>query len=284
MSTTNQKSTSPYGNLKPAPMISVQSNYAEIFNVIPPTIDASKPIGLAGFLLVCTGKKIEFPFPNAVYKRNTHVFQNSHVFRRVFDFKIDGLKVEGNNSYPKKALLWICPPGTTFTKEDCKYLMDEYFNLCKDVGTILEEIVPSFDPSTGYHEADHWEKHLSIEDMNHICEWSYLKDAFGTLTSFFKSSRNNLYSYIKPGIASTKFFQTFDINDEKQVLPEDIVNLACDPIVTPTSTPVRKTLLRLMWSRMSLRARYVLSLPLVFLSFLNTYKLITMFEPIPPTS
>ena len=162
--------------------------------------------------------------------------------------------------------------------------MDEYFNLCKDVGTILEEIVPSFDPSTGYHEADHWEKHLSIEDMNHICEWSYLKDAFGTLTSFFKSSRNNLYSYIKPGIASTKFFQTFDINDEKQVLPEDIVNLACDPIVTPTSTPVRKTLLRLMWSRMSLRARYVLSLPLVFLSFLNTYKLITMFEPIPPTS
>jgi len=136
--------------------------------------------------------------------------------------------------------------------------MDEYVNLCKDVGTIVEEIIPSFDSSTGYHEADHWEKHLSIDDMNHICEWSYLKDAFGTLTSFFKSSRNNLYSYIKPGIASTKFFQTFDINDEKHVLPEDIVrmqpfpppmatnvvecsaNLACDPIVTPTSTPVRK--------------------------------------------
>jgi hypothetical protein len=49
-----------------------------------------------------------------------------------------------------------------------------------------------------------------------------------------------LYSYIKPGIASTKFFQTFDINDEQLVLPEDIVNLACDPIVTPASTPVRK--------------------------------------------
>jgi len=102
MSTTNQKSTSPYGNLKPAPVISVQSNYAEIFNVVPPTIDASKPIGLAGFLLVCTGKKIEYPFTNAVFKRNTHVFQNSHVFRRVFDFKIDGMKVEGKNSYPKK--------------------------------------------------------------------------------------------------------------------------------------------------------------------------------------
>ena len=177
--------------------------------------------------------------------------------RRVFDFKLDGIKVEGNNSYPKKALLWICPPGTTFTKEDCKYLMDEYFNLCKDVGTILEAIVPSFDSSTGYHEADHWGKHLDLDDLHQVFNLSYLKPSFGDLATFFKSSRNYLYSYIKHGVALKEFFQTFDINDAKYLLPEDIssiqtfppqmaneavdntANDACDAVVTPTSTPVR---------------------------------------------
>jgi hypothetical protein len=105
MSTGQQKTASPYGNLKPSPLISIQTIYAEIYNIIPRTIDPSKPIGLDGFLLVCTGKRIEWPFPQAIFRKNVHVLSTSHVMRHVFDLKLDGIKVEGNNSYPKRALL-----------------------------------------------------------------------------------------------------------------------------------------------------------------------------------
>jgi hypothetical protein len=135
--------------------------------------------------------------------------------------------------------------------------LGEYFALCKEAGTILADIVPSFDSTTGYHEADHWQKYLDLDDLNQVFNLSYLKPSFGDQATFFKSSRNNLYSYIQHGGTSKQFFQTFDINDAKYLLPEDIptvqtipppmankavdntANVACDAVVTPTSTPVR---------------------------------------------
>ena len=139
------------------------------------------------FLLVCTGKRIEWPFTQAIFRKNVHVLSTSHVMRHVFDLKLDGIKVEGNNSYPKRALLWISPAGVTFTQEDCEYLMGEYFALCKEAGTILADIVPSFDSTTGYHEADHWQKYLDLDDLNQVFNLSYLKPSFGDQATFFKS-------------------------------------------------------------------------------------------------
>jgi hypothetical protein len=112
--------------------------------------------------------------------------------------------------------------------------LGEYFALCKEAGTILADIVPSFDSTTGYHEADHWQKYLDLDDLNQVFNLSYLKPFFGDQATFFKSSRNNLYSYIQHGGTSKQFFQTFDINDAKYLLPEDIPTVQTIPPQWPT--------------------------------------------------
>jgi hypothetical protein len=161
----------------------------------------------------------------AIYRRNPQVLSNCHVLRTVFDFKIDGIKQEGNKSYPKKALVWICPPGVVFTKDDCVFLMKEYFSLCQRAGTIISKVLPSFDYENGYHVSSHWMKHLSLDDLEQVFQLSHFRDLAVGLTTFFKLSKNNLYSYIQEGAASKEFFERFRINKGKYLLPQDITRV-----------------------------------------------------------
>lgn len=179
-----------------------------------------------------------------VYKRNALVLSNSHVLRHVFDFTIDGVKQEGNKSYCKKALIWIAPQNMVFSKENCIFLMEEYFSLCQQAGTIIETNRPSFNDNTDYHEASHWMKYASVIDLVKIFEISQVSQAFPNLTTFFKSSKNNLYSCIQEGLAKMEFFRMFDLKDCKYLLPEDITRIQTffpdsidAPVVTPVATP-----------------------------------------------
>ena len=97
------------------------------------------------------------------------------------------LKVGWNQGRRQQQLPQKSPAGVTFTQENCEYLMGEYFALCKEAGTILADIVPSFDSTTGYHEADHWQKYLDLDDLNQVFNLSYLKPSFGDQATFFKS-------------------------------------------------------------------------------------------------
>jgi hypothetical protein len=92
--------------------------------------------------------------------------------------------------------------------------MGEYFGLCKEAETVVCDIVPSFDSTTGYHVADQWQKHLDLDDLNQFVNLSYLR---------------NIYSYSQRGVASTQFFQTFEINDAKYLLPEEIPSIQTFP-------------------------------------------------------
>jgi hypothetical protein len=88
--------------MKPPPLTSESKNYAEIFNIVPTKIDQDEPFGLAVFILVCSGKSIEYPFPQAVYNRTPGVLAESHVLRYVFDFKVDGIKQEAKKATSRK--------------------------------------------------------------------------------------------------------------------------------------------------------------------------------------
>ena len=138
------------------------------------------------------------------------------------DFKIDGIKQEVNKSYPKKALLWICPHDVVFTKHDCVFLMKEYFSLCQNAGTIMGKVLPSFDNEQGYHVSSNWMKYLTVEDLEKVFQISHLNELAVGLTTFFKLSKNNLYSYIEEGAGTKDFFEKFKINEDKYLLPNDI--------------------------------------------------------------
>jgi hypothetical protein len=80
----------------------VSTNFAETSDIVPDTIDEDQPFGLAGFILVTTGKKIKYLFPKAVYERNTQVPSHSHVLRNVFAFKIDGISRKATKDTPRR--------------------------------------------------------------------------------------------------------------------------------------------------------------------------------------
>jgi hypothetical protein len=81
---------------------------------------------------------------------------------------------------------FILERSIRLNKENCIFIMEEYFSLCIKAGTIMQQNRPSFDDNTDYHQESHWMKFTSIDDLMKIFEISPLKLAYPNLTTFFK--------------------------------------------------------------------------------------------------
>jgi hypothetical protein len=174
-------------------------NFYQMINIVPNVFDASNSVGMAGLILVASGSVIEFPFPQAVYKRNMEVLDHSHVIQHVFNFSIDGVVQPGHKTpYTKKALIWIAPAGKSFTQMNCNYLAEEYFQLCKVAGHIKEVQMPDLHPTESYTKDAFWSKFVDIKDFTIMFEKSEYKKNMRGVTSFLRSGINNLYSFAEP--------------------------------------------------------------------------------------
>jgi hypothetical protein len=97
--------------------------------------------------------------------------------------------------YPRKALIWVqYAKNEPLTEEDCKLTYDMWMDYLVKNDYMTEKQKPPLHPVHGYTLAKTWSEYLPVADFELLFEKSHLSEGYTNLKSFFRHSKNNLYS------------------------------------------------------------------------------------------
>jgi hypothetical protein len=175
---------------------------ARIIHVLPTPVDtnANAENIISGLIMVVTGTN-EFPFFQPHIQKDQRAFVTQHVTPWAFDFKPDGKNIIKNNKgFPRKALIWVqYPNNPTLTEEDCKTQYDLWMQFLIDTGYMTENQKPPLHEVDGYKVVKTWSEYLSEADIKLLYIKSHLSERYSNMKSFFRHSKNNLYSVYPVG-------------------------------------------------------------------------------------
>jgi hypothetical protein len=175
---------------------------ARIIHVLPTPVDtnANAENIISGLIMVVTGTN-EFPFFQPHIQKDQRAFVTQHVTPWAFDFKPDGKNIIKNNKgFPRKALIWVqYPHNPTLTEEGCKTQYDLWMQFLIDTGYMTENQKPPLHEVDGYKVVKTWSEYLSEADIKLLYIKSHLSERYSNMKSFFRHSKNNLYSVYPVG-------------------------------------------------------------------------------------
>ena len=183
-------------------------------------------VGLNGLILFCVHPNHEWDFLQPVFQQMQVVFNEVHVLPKVFDFYISGIlqKQSKNSKYAKRCLVWICPEDTQdFNNDGIQWIYDTYMQYVTQLSDKNKTIMP-FDVEKDVEVINSWSKYMRLEDFQKIRELSWLSSKYAGLKSFFRYSKNNVYSFWPVGEVPVSYMEKFKLRSV--LAQEDLVKWA----------------------------------------------------------
>jgi hypothetical protein len=120
--------------------------------------------------------------------------------------------MKNSKGYPRKALIWVQYKHLEpLTEEDCKLQYDLWMHYLVENDYMTENQKPPLNQVDGYKVAKTWSEYLPQADFELLYKKSHLSEAYSNIKSFFRHSKNHLYSVYPVGKAPVEVVKKYNL-------------------------------------------------------------------------